>query len=513
MKRQWSKQTKRGISGYTKAIVYIGIVTMLGNIVMVPVAEAKEHTQVVGIQENENQTVVGENYLVIEENQTDASETTPGTGENQTDASETTPGTGENQTDANETTPETGENQTDANETTPESGEDQNNPDVKEPVYKNVKETVYVTKNCTVYEEPDTNSNKLGTAIPYKKYTRIGLGEEGFDQITFEGETGYIKSTELTTKKPSIPTDVVSTTDKLYDYSNMKADLKLLSRYYPDILSVTTIGTTSDKRNLYCAILGNPNAEKHILIQGSIHAREYINTQLLMAQLEYFLVHYEKGSYEGTTYKELFDEVAIHIIPMANPDGVIISQYGLKKIRDKKLVIALQGMQKSSNYTRWKANAKGVDLNKNFSFGWTKKTGVKKPGSMNYPGTKALSQKESKAMVAYTESISGLKTVLSYHCMGNIIYWNYGQKGTLMKKCKELVNLVKKLTGYSLVTQSYKTISYGGFSDWAVRDLGVPAITIETGMISAPVSHSQYKTIWKQTKDIIPAVAAQVLGK
>lgn len=404
------------------------------------------------------------------------------------------------------------ENNNQENNSQDNSTQENNNPEEKpEPIYTAVKDIIYIKKQCNVYEEPDTSSKKIGTAILYKKYTRVGIGDNGYDQIEFDGVVAYIKANNVITKKPSVPSDIVDIADKKYDYEDMKKDIQLLSKYYPDYVTVQSIGKSNDNREIYCTVLGNPNAKKHILIQGSMHAREYINTQLLLSQLEYYLTRYEKGKYNGVSYKNMFNEVAVHIIPMVNPDGVTLSQYGLNGIQDKELVSSLKAMQKSSDYTRWKANAKGVDLNRNFSFGWTKMPGASKRGSMNYAGIKAESEKETKALVKYTKSINGLKTVLSYHSMGNIIYWNYEQTGKLMSQCKELVNLVKDITGYSLVMQSSKSIPYGGYSDYVVGELGIPAITLETGMIYAPVSHSQFNTIWKQNKTIIPAVVLQVM--
>lgn len=381
----------------------------------------------------------------------------------------------------------------------------------KEPVYKEDNKVIYAVKSCIVYEEPSEESSKLGKMVLYKQYKRVGIGDNGYDQVMFDDEIGYVLSKNISTKKPKVPQDIVDVTDKKYSYSDMKKNLQQLSKYYPDYVSVESIGTTLDNRSLYVAVLGNPDAEDHILIQGSMHAREYINTQLLMGLLEKYLMQYESGKYSGISYKKMFSKVAVHIIPMVNPDGVTLSQYGIKAINDKKLVAALKKMPGSSNFTRWKANANGVDLNRNFPFGFTTKTGVNKKGSMLFPGTKTLSERESKAIVTYTENINGLRTVLSYHSMGNIIYWDYGQTGKLRTECKKLVNLVREQTSYRLVTQSYKTISYGGYSDWVVRKLGIPAVTIETGLLYAPVSHSQFDKIWKQNKNMIPEVIKNIL--
>lgn len=418
-----------------------------------------------------------------------------------------------------EETPQEGttqEESTTTDQTTPDiSPEDIATPDELEekPEYKKVNQVIYLKAKTSIYEEADETSKKLGTAIEYKQYTRIGIGENGYDKVIYEDKEGYVKQSKILLKKPKVPSDIVNIDDKLYSYIDMKKDLQSLSIYYPDYLTVKSIGTTSDNRNIYCAILGNPDAKKHIILQGSMHAREYINSQLLMAQLEYYLSLYESGSYNKVSYQQLFDEVCVHIMPMTNPDGVTLSQYGLKGINDKALVAALKKMQRSEYYSRWKANARGVDLNRNFPYRWSENSSVKKRGSMNYPGTSSQTEKETKAIMAYTKSISGLRAALSYHSMGNAIYWDYGQKGKLRKQCKQLVDLVKQKTGYSLITLSSKYISYGGYSDWVVGDLGIPAITIETGIVYAPVSHNQFKTIWKQNKEVIPAVAMQVRGK
>ena len=85
---------------------------------------------------------------------------------------------------------------------------------------------------------------------------------------------------------------------------------------------------TKDGRNVYDIVLGNSSSSKNILIQASIHAREYMTAQLVMKQIEYYLANEKTESYDGVTYSELLNSVAFHIIPMVNPDGVTISQLG-----------------------------------------------------------------------------------------------------------------------------------------------------------------------------------------
>ena len=99
-------------------------------------------------------------------------------------------------------------------------------------------------------------------------------------------------------------------------------DLSEMAAAYPDLLTVRSCGTSLDGREIPEAILGNPESAHHILIQASIHAREYINTLVTMEQIEYFLHHHADGMYADASYDQLLSSVCFHILPMSNPDGV-----------------------------------------------------------------------------------------------------------------------------------------------------------------------------------------------
>ena len=54
---------------------------------------------------------------------------------------------------------------------------------------------------------------------------------------------------------------------------------------------------------------------------------------------------------------------------MVNPDGVTISQYGPKKIRNAKLRSNLYKIADGVDFKIWKANARGIDINRNYAEG------------------------------------------------------------------------------------------------------------------------------------------------
>ena len=50
---------------------------------------------------------------------------------------------------------------------------------------------------------------------------------------------------------------------------------------------------------------------------------------------------------------------------MVNPDGVTLVQGGKNAVKNGDLATRING---STNFARWKANVRGVDLNDNFRF-------------------------------------------------------------------------------------------------------------------------------------------------
>ena len=66
----------------------------------------------------------------------------------------------------------------------------------------------------------------------------------------------------------------------------MKKDLKKLSFCYPELLRVFRLAATADGNQIYGMALGNRKAKNRIVIQASMHAREWFNTELLMQMAE-----------------------------------------------------------------------------------------------------------------------------------------------------------------------------------------------------------------------------------
>ena len=85
----------------------------------------------------------------------------------------------------------------------------------------------------------------------------------------------------------------------------------------------------------------------------------------------------------------------------------------------------------SSDFTLWKANGRGVDLNVNFQADWgCGAANVRRPGPENYIGPAPFSEPETRALRDLTLALSPDATI-SFHTKGGEIYWEYGRRTRL----------------------------------------------------------------------------------
>lgn len=297
----------------------------------------------------------------------------------------------------------------------------------------------------------------------------------------------------------------------LYTYGEFRRDMAALQKNAGAALRVDEIGQTVDGNKLYDLRVGNPAAERHLLVFGGIHAREYITAQLVMRQLVQLLSDQStNGSYENITVRELLSNTEIHFIPMANPDGISISQLGLEGLRTEAVretvrqIAAKDGKALTESYLRqWKSNANGVDLNRNFDALWESYNDhLGHASADHYKGTAPECELESKALADLTRQFQ-FDATLSYHTQGEVIYWNFGQEGELKNMSLLLANRVSELTGYRL-DGNFQALDTAGYKDWAISKLGIPSLTIEAGHGGNPVDPAQMDAIWRENRDVVP---------
>ena len=243
------------------------------------------------------------------------------------------------------------------------------------------------------------------------------------------------------------------------------------------------IGKSLFGRNLYAVKLGQGSPVG--IAQYGIHGREYITTQLAFA-------HYDRGIFKGSLW----------LIPLANPDGALLSERGLSSVEDtqrKRRLLALNG---SEDFSLWKANGRGVDLNVNFPVRWGEGTkNVLVAGSENFIGEAPFSELETLALKKFTEKIRPDYT-LSYHTKGEEIYWYFNQSFCDSERDRSLAEILSRSTGYKI---AYATGSVGGYKDWCIEKFHIPAFTIEAGRDewTHPLGEEALKELIERNKNAV----------
>ena len=200
----------------------------------------------------------------------------------------------------------------------------------------------------------------------------------------------------------------------------MVTDIGLLAERYPELISVYSIGRSVEGRDLIAFDFGH--GEREVILCASMHACEHISTNALMYVVDQYCQGYEAdGGYEGISYREILDSVVFHVVPMVNPDGVNLAQNGIGAAKDPDAVAALR-YGYNYDYSGWKANINGVDLNRNFPGRWGTRDGVTGPAAASYCGPEPLSEPESKAMQDLLDS-TDYDMLVSLHIRGEVIYW------------------------------------------------------------------------------------------
>lgn len=332
-----------------------------------------------------------------------------------------------------------------------------------------------------------------------------------FCGCTIRKTTDYIIPDEIKSTETNIEyrTLIIDSKEGMYTYDDMKTDLETMALAYDGLVQLNILAQTLDDRNIYDLVIGDLNAEKHIIIHASIHAREYITSKLVMKQLSYYLnsLYNNKGQYKNISYKELFEDVAVHVLPMINPDGVTLSQSGVGGLNTQNAkdrvtyVLSLNGLSDNNEvFKNWKANANGVDLNRNFDAKWDEFIGSENPAPDRYKGKKPGSEPEARALIELTTRYP-VKRTISYHTSGEVIYWYFGQNGDLYEESKKFADELSIVTGYP-TDENYQNLDPAGYKDWALHQLSIPSITIEVGSGTTPVGEHQITSIYEQNMNV-----------
>ncbi|MBS4218967.1 M14 family metallocarboxypeptidase [Bacillus sp. FJAT-49711] len=345
-------------------------------------------------------------------------------------------------------------------------------------------------------------SYKLGSALQYRPYDKNWYIVTVY--VNGKKQTGYIHVKDVGDKKASKPTGNTNIVNplKVYSYSNMINDIKKLQKAYPDLITYKVIGKSEYGRNIYAVSIGN--GKPTTFINGAHHAREWITTNLNMYMLEqYAKAYYKKQKIQGYNVKSILNSTTIWFVPMVNPDGVTLQQQGLKAFPKSDHASLIKMNEGSKDFKRWKANAKGIDLNRQYDAGWkTIHSSPKAPSYKNFKGYSPASAAEVKAILKFDKEIDP-EIAVAYHSSGKLLYWNYKQDAARYKRDHVYANVIGKMTGYALMYPGPNP-SGGGYTDWFIQARKRPGFTpeIATYVYESSPPLSEFNGAWRENQAV-----------
>ncbi|OMF89135.1 M14 family metallocarboxypeptidase [Paenibacillus sp. FSL R7-0273] len=290
--------------------------------------------------------------------------------------------------------------------------------------------------------------------------------------------------------------------NQVYSYTIMQRDIERLVKAYPDLVSMETLGQSAYGRQLWAVKLGRGDAV--LFLNGSHHAREWMTTTVLMKMIDtYAQAYVNNTTISEYSVRRLLDEVSIWIVPMVNPDGVALSQQGTAGLTPELAQTLRRYNGNSTNFTRWKANMQGIDLNRQYPANWS---AIRNAGSypwyQNYKGQRPAQAPEVQLMMDFTYRIDPEMTI-SYHSSGEIIFWHFNTLSSNVARDQVIARTLSRMTGYSLVSPE-KNPSGGGYKDWFIQEFGRPGLTIEIARYAGEsnVPLSQFGSVWNDNRGV-----------
>ena len=249
------------------------------------------------------------------------------------------------------------------------------------------------------------------------------------------------------------------------DYSEYQKQIQSVG----DVADFFVAGYSLLSQPIYAAHIGTYSG-KQVIVQCGIHAREYV-TSLLGVELTKYLSTHPFG---GGAY----------FIYNANPDGVRLVLDGADYLACAKQREFLLSVNRSKDFSQYKANVNAVDLNTNFDAKWGGGAqNVRCPSPGNFIGYYPMSEREVNVLSDFTKRVVPFATI-SYHTKGEVIYYGFeGQKENSLARDEAVAYRLSAVTGYVPILTENST---GGYKDWCIEKFDIPAFTIEVGPSSAP---------------------------
>lgn len=288
-----------------------------------------------------------------------------------------------------------------------------------------------------------------------------------------------------------------------FDYEALMQCVTALSKRH-FFLEFNYLGNSILGRGIPLLRLGN--GKRKVLYVGTHHGMEWITSLVLMRFVKDLCECYQN---HGSFYKnasELFLQThTLYIVPMLNPDGVEYQIHGIcdsNPLHDRLLTMN----NGNEDFSKWQANARGVDLNHNYDAGFEEykrlesENGITGGCATRFSGEAPESEPEVASMCNFIRFHTDLCGILTLHTQGKEIFYKSGEIAPT--RSTAIAKKIATVSGYRL-SEAEGLASYGGLTDWCVQKRGLASFTLECGKGTNPLPLSEYFPIYIDLRKLL----------
>ncbi len=206
-----------------------------------------------------------------------------------------------------------------------------------------------------------------------------------------------------------------------HTYANVVDHVHRMAEEYPQWARLMEIGASYEERPIYAIRMGNTDKQDNemkgcVYFDAAHHSREPMSVESIL----YFMWWVLENADSSTSINYLLNNRVMYFVPMVNPDGYVFNE-----------------TNDPNGGGMWRKNRRpiddcfGVDLNRNYSYGWGLNPGSSdNPCSDLYRGPEPFSEPETQATRALMEQAQP-SIAFSMHTFGDKFLSPYGYTDTL----------------------------------------------------------------------------------
>ncbi|MBQ7654648.1 MAG: hypothetical protein IJS17_06205 [Clostridia bacterium] len=277
--------------------------------------------------------------------------------------------------------------------------------------------------------------------------------------------------------------------EKFY-YRDLVEKIEKITQKYP-FVSNCKIGQSVCGRDIYALSVGN--YKNTVLFVGGFGARDSVTVRVLLEYVERLCRAFKNRSrLSGVNVSSPLLTRGLSVVACLNPDGMEIASSGAEAAGE--YADFVRGVS-DGDTSLWNANAKGVDISKNFNSQREKiplyeaNKGIFGPAASGYGGFAAESEPETSALVNFCEK-NNIHHAIALLGNGKAINWR--SENTDPENSRTMAKVLSVCCGYGILNTRCAD-DLGSFKDWFCENYKRSALSL--GVKETDDFDKTYKTL------------------